>query len=72
MKIGDRVRIDLARDEYGITWGHMPVEDGAIGEVIRMEKREDGPRIHVRLPPEVWKFPSGLVYRPEELERIDD
>jgi hypothetical protein len=72
MRIGDRVRVRLQPDEQGITWGHFAAEDGAVGEVIKLESRTDGPRVHVRLPPDVWRFATGRVYTPDELEPLDD
>jgi hypothetical protein len=40
--------------------------------VIGLEQRADGPRVHVRLPPDVWRFATGRVYTPDEPERLDD
>jgi hypothetical protein len=71
-QLGDRVRVRLKPDHHGIIWGHCATEDGAVGEVIGLEQRDDDPRVRVRLPPDVWQFPTGLVYTPDELEPLGE
>jgi hypothetical protein len=71
-KLGERVRVRLTPDAHGITWGHFAAEHGAVGEVIGLEQRDDGPRSRVRLPPDARRLATGLVYRQDEREQLDD